>query len=465
MSMEVDMIMMASLGETDVDDDPILVLSCGHALTMTTLDGMMEMSRYYVQQNDPATGNMLYLAKRSMPGTEVKQVSCPSCRKPIMQLLRYGRRIKDAQLSLRLKKYQIVQENAMADIKDQFDVTRAQVEMGHASFMLSLSKVQADPRIDPPAPETRKLGKFAKESDALPGSIFWSIAESYGIPAEHCAEWAKFIQPAAKLARKINEINRKADMSPTKQVFEAAVSRLYRLQQESCPSEGTNQGQFNEDAATAKIQKCIRKCGLPSDGNGGSSYVESLAEKTNALLLALSEASSAMEAVGANTGWYWFVEDLRNCCLIHTQLTLKAAVKGHYDRRAAYSRVNLLDILCDQVRWLSLPPLPEKGENARQVRFEAVDILMESFMKEHKELQGKCPLGIKHECLARADAIEKRMVVAVKTARGELNAPLTQTEKLQVFRAISVTLGGNGHWYRCPNNHTVSDFANAIYSM
>lgn len=57
-----------------------------------------------------------------------------------------------------------------------------------------------------------------------------------------------------------------------------------------------------------------------------------------------------METVGANAHWHWFVEDIRNYCLIHTQLTLKSAVKGHYDRRVAYSRVNILDILCDQVR-------------------------------------------------------------------------------------------------------------------
>ncbi|KAF9349803.1 hypothetical protein BGX26_011932 [Mortierella sp. AD094] len=455
MSMEVDMIMMASLGETDVDEDPILVLSCGHALTMTTLDGMMDMSRYYEEQVDRATSNTLYLAKRTLPGNEVKQVSCPSCRKPIMQLLRYGRRIKDAQLSLRLKKYQIIQENGIADIKDQFDDAEAQINMNHKSFMLALSKIQADPCADPPPPESRKLGKFAQESDPFPGSVFWSIDETYGIPPEHREEWAKHIRPAGILNKKLNTINKNAAMSPTKQVFEAAVARLYRLQQESRPTDGTDQDKSpDQDAASAMIQKCILKCGLPADGNGGSSYVESLAEKTNALLLVLSEASSAMEAVGPNTGWYFFVEDLRNCCLAYTHLTMKAAVKGHYERRVAYSRVILLDTLCDQVRWLGLRPVPDEDEDAKLVRFKAIDTLTESFMKELKVLKAHCPLGIKPECLARADATEKRMVTAVKTARGELNAPLTKAEKLQVFRAMAATLGGSGHWYRCPNGHT-----------
>ncbi|KAG0043488.1 hypothetical protein BGZ83_011344 [Gryganskiella cystojenkinii] len=455
MSMEVDMIMMTSLGETNVDEDPILVLSCGHALTMTTLDGMMDMSRYYVQKVDSATGNTLYIDKQTLPGNEVKQVSCPSCRKPIMQLLRYGRRIKDAQLSLRLKKYQIIQENDMADIKDQFDVTKAQVDANNKSFMLALSKIEADPCADPPPPESRKLGKFVQDSDPFPGSAFWSIDETYGIPPEHRKEWARHIGPAGKLNGKLNTINNKAARSPAKQIFEATVARLYRLQQDSFPTDGTDQDKRpDQDAASVIIQECIRKCGLPADGNGGSSYVESLAEKTNALLLVLSEASSAMEAVGPNSGWYFFVEDLRYCCLAYTHLTMKAAMKGHYDRRVAYSRVILLDILYDQVRWLSLRPIPDEDEDAKLARFKAIDTLTESFMNELTVLEAQCPLGIKTECLARADATEKRMVTAVKAARGELNAPLTKAERLQVFRAMAATLGGSGHWYRCPNGHT-----------
>ncbi|KAG0067610.1 hypothetical protein BGZ92_005099, partial [Podila epicladia] len=177
MAMQVDMIMMATLGETDVDDDPILVLSCGHALTMTTLDGMMEMGTYYEQKMDPTTENTLYVARLALPGNEVKQVSCPSCRNPIMQILRYGRRIKDAQLSMRLKKYQILQEKSMADAKDNFDVARIQVESNHEKFRLGVSKFPIDLREEPPKARLRKLGKFVQESDTFPGTNFSSITE------------------------------------------------------------------------------------------------------------------------------------------------------------------------------------------------------------------------------------------------------------------------------------------------
>ncbi|KAI9241316.1 MAG: hypothetical protein BYD32DRAFT_66872 [Podila humilis] len=460
MGMEVDMIMMASLGETDVDDDPILVLTCGHALTMTTLDGMMEMSNYYEQESDPATGNTLYTAKLPLPGSEVKQVPCPSCRKPIMRLLRYGRRIKDAQLSMRLKKYQIFQENTMVEAKGRFDVARIQVESSHDGFMLTLSRISADRWPDPPKLSLRKLGKYGKESDAFPHTNFSAIAEIYGIPPEHRALWVKHIQPLAGVIKELNTINKKATKSPTKQLYEAAVSRLYWLRTSANgpvpDADGNTSGAVPPDEHAdpdAMIQACIVECGLPADGNGGSSYVESLAEKTNALLLILSEASAAMESIGPMTGWYWFVEDLRNCCLVYTELTMEAALKGHFDRRVAYSRVTLLDILCSQVRWLGLRPLPT-DEAAREARLKRVDSLEEQFLEEVEELKENCPLGIKSECLKRADAIETRMVTAVLMARGESTQALTQAEKVEVFRAMQATLGGSGHWYRCPNGHT-----------
>ncbi|KAG0327084.1 hypothetical protein BG000_001102 [Podila horticola] len=331
MAMQVDMILMANLGEIDVDDDPILMLSCGHALTMTTLDGMMEMGTYYKQRHDPATGNVLYIAKQSLPGSEVKQVSCPCCRQPIMQLLRYGRRIKDAQLSMRLKKFQIIQEKDMADVKAQFDVARAQIEKDRNSFVLAISKGITYAYVSPPPAELRKLGKFALESDQFPDSDFWTIAKTYSIPPGHCAAWLKYILPLVYVIQKLDEITRRAAMPPTTQVFEAAVSRLYRLK-ESNPTDGTDQ-----DAVSTMLKECIRNCGLSADGNVGSSYVESLAEKTNVLLLVLSEATAALEHAGTMSGWYWFVQDLRNCCSVYNDVTMDLALKGRFDRRVAYS--------------------------------------------------------------------------------------------------------------------------------
>jgi hypothetical protein len=49
------------------------------------------------------------------------------------------------------------------------------------------------------------------------------------------------------------------------------------------------------------------------------------------------------------------------------------------------------------------------------------------------------------------------MEEAVLVAKGKaIYKPLTQEEKLQLFRAVSQHMGGSGHWYECPNGHHVS---------
>ncbi|KAF8950159.1 hypothetical protein BGZ52_003486, partial [Haplosporangium bisporale] len=70
MTMEVDIVEGSSLGKIDVEKDPILELTCGHAFTLTTLDGMMDMKRYYEQELDPATGRTKFTAKLPLPNDE-----------------------------------------------------------------------------------------------------------------------------------------------------------------------------------------------------------------------------------------------------------------------------------------------------------------------------------------------------------------------------------------------------------
>ncbi|KFH62939.1 hypothetical protein MVEG_10977 [Podila verticillata NRRL 6337] len=144
MTMEVDIVKGLSLGKIDVDKDPILELTCGHAFTLTTLDGMMDMKRYYEQELDPATGRTKFTAKLPLLNDEVNQ---------------------GAQLGMHLKKYQIAQENAMANIKDKFDITGNQIKMGHKDFVLVFSAPRPPASINPPLPEMRHLGKFALESN------------------------------------------------------------------------------------------------------------------------------------------------------------------------------------------------------------------------------------------------------------------------------------------------------------
>ncbi|KXZ53505.1 hypothetical protein GPECTOR_7g955 [Gonium pectorale] len=99
----VDQVMLRTFSEltpSDVDEDPLVVLPCGHAFLTSTLDGMLELEGFY--RRDPATGSWLHplpLADRQ------PKRACPTCRQPINGVRRYGRPINQASLELVQRKH------------------------------------------------------------------------------------------------------------------------------------------------------------------------------------------------------------------------------------------------------------------------------------------------------------------------------------------------------------------------
>ncbi|KAF9966742.1 hypothetical protein BGZ70_001435 [Mortierella alpina] len=455
-TMLVDMILQESLGEIDVDQDPILHLPCGHALTMSSLDGMMEMSEYYAGDTDPNTGLIAFKSKKPLPDGLTKQASCHLCRKPIVGLLRYGRRVKYAQLTERKQKFQLAQVALMAKAQDQLLVAKASTEQHQVTFLQSIKKTKAEIRPDPPEPRTRKLGKFAKKSKPFPNSEFLELSKVYGIPEAHEAAWKTLLKWPMEAFRQFLDLALSALRSPTRQLFEAAVSHLYRAKTSPTMHRSQNRRSSGQspELASDVIQACILECGLPLDGQVGSSYVDSLHGLTNVLLVVLAQAFAAFSDVEASSGWYWFIEDLLTCAMAYAHLLLEAAEKGRFERHKAYARVIRMDLSYRRMQWLGRKAMPS-DEEAKKQRFKRVDKVLALFMSDLKAIKGGCPLGIIEDCTERSEALEAKIIDAYNVARGEaLYNPLTAAEKAEVFTAMQQTLSGSGHWYTCPNGHS-----------
>ncbi|KAL8935906.1 MAG: hypothetical protein Q9211_004449 [Gyalolechia sp. 1 TL-2023] len=107
----VDYIMGSSYADIDLDESPCIIPSCGHILTVESMDGHMEMSKYYVVSSDAdAEDPITALKSSSSPFTsEVK--NCPMCRKPLRDINRYGRIVRRAWIDEATKKF-IVWANA-----------------------------------------------------------------------------------------------------------------------------------------------------------------------------------------------------------------------------------------------------------------------------------------------------------------------------------------------------------------
>ncbi|KAF9982115.1 hypothetical protein BGZ75_006502 [Mortierella antarctica] len=449
-----DMILQETLGEIDVDLDPILHLACDHAVTMSSLDGMMEMSEYYVGDMDPNTGLIAFKSKKPLPDAVTKQVSCHLCRKPIVGLLRYGRRVKYAQLTERKQKFQLAQAAPMVEAQDQLLVAKAAAEQRQAVFLQLIKKTQAELRPDPPEARVRKLGRFLKKSDPFPKSNFLELSQVYGIPKAHEDAWKTLLKWPMETFFRFKTLALSALQSPTRHLFEAAVSHLYRARTSPTMHRSRNHRSSAQtlELASDVIQACILECGLPLDGQVGSCYVDSLHGIINVLLVVLAQAFAVFRDVEASSGWYWFIEDLINCAMAYADIMLEAAEKGKFERHKAYARISRMELSYKRMQWLGRKAMPS-GEDKQQ-RLKRVDKVLAHFMSDLKAIKEDCLLGIIEDCIERSEVLEEKIVDAYNVARGEaLYNPLTEAEKAQVFTAMQQTLRGSRHWYTCPNGH------------
>ncbi|KAI8351963.1 hypothetical protein B0O80DRAFT_455126 [Mortierella sp. GBAus27b] len=454
----VDFIMQESLSEVNVNEDPILVMDCGHALTMTSMDGLMEMSEYYQAQENTRTGEVQYVAKKELPDGEVSQVPCHLCRKPIVGLLRYGRRIKYGQLSMRLKKYQMAQSKEMDDSQQKLRVAQARIEQHRTDIINAIMAIPDGRCIEPPTAAQRMLGKF-KPGEVFPQTPAKTISIPYNIPEKHQELWSKMIRDAMKCYHEFKAININNRRSPFKQLFDAAVSHLYRAKTTASFDVSSNTITYplmpSENATPSEIiEACIQECGLPRDGYCGSAFVNSLHECTNILTLIVAPAFTIAGKMEATSGWYWFVEDLLECALTHANMFRDAAIQGRYERQESYARVSRMDVICKMVQLMGQKPVPSDKEE-KKAKLKKVDELTDQFMVDMKALKTHCPQGIRADCIRRADEMDEKMASAIRIARGEREyTPLTKDEKIEIFRAMNQGLQGSGHWYRCINGHT-----------
>ena len=82
----VDLFTMMSYKEIELDNDPIIVLPCNkHFYCISTLDEIMELKKYYVEENNN------FVASCRPSGVSVTPKCCPECRKKIHSIKRYGR--------------------------------------------------------------------------------------------------------------------------------------------------------------------------------------------------------------------------------------------------------------------------------------------------------------------------------------------------------------------------------------
>lgn len=108
----VDYILGSTYGEINLDESPVIVPACGHILTVESMDGHMELSRFFEISDQEGTGErVLGLKPNPSPFSAKDLKNCPICRSPLRDIHRYGRIVRRAWIDEATKKF-IVWANA-----------------------------------------------------------------------------------------------------------------------------------------------------------------------------------------------------------------------------------------------------------------------------------------------------------------------------------------------------------------
>lgn len=100
--MVVDLIQLEEYQEINLNDKPCIVPPCGHLLTVETMDGQMEFSKYY---NTEADGAIVGMTDLSAPFSMDEMKTCSICRGPLRTVSRYGRIVRRGLIDESTKKF------------------------------------------------------------------------------------------------------------------------------------------------------------------------------------------------------------------------------------------------------------------------------------------------------------------------------------------------------------------------
>lgn len=97
----VDFILAETYVETNLDDNPCVFPRCGHFLTVESMDGQMDMKKYYTVEDDKPVA----IRSSSEPFSVDDIKRCATCRGSLRDLSRYGRLVRRAILDESTKRF------------------------------------------------------------------------------------------------------------------------------------------------------------------------------------------------------------------------------------------------------------------------------------------------------------------------------------------------------------------------
>ncbi|KAL7762647.1 hypothetical protein ACKLNR_009182 [Fusarium oxysporum f. sp. zingiberi] len=397
----VDFLEMKEYKEIDLDQEPCIFPDCGHFLTVSSMDGQMDMAEHYKLDT---TGLPEQILRSSEPfAMENKDVkNCATCRGPLRNISRYGRIVRRAILDEATKKF-ISWSNSEYHLLAAKLVTEQE----------NLAAMQPTAIRDPKSGAAGNLtigGSRQRQLHCLRGYIdkrYDSILKMRKEITSYTAKVRKEEQPFQRVADLVRHAN------------------LYHDRQ--------NEFRYDESVIQAK----------------GSLLASTLLLKCDVLILSdffrlFLDKKSDLAKQDVKLDLSPFMSDC--------DILIQRAEKGVYPREEAQGHIFSAQLcafsrsLASTTSNLSIPGT-ERPSSTPTYDPDTLDKL---------RIQGLDHIQEARRILAEnqsTNVLKNDIDIAEEALNGGVYRPVTTEEFRQVYVASMGELSGTGHWYTCPNGH------------
>lgn len=401
--MMVDYIMGSSYAEIDLDESPCLIPSCGHILTLESMDGHMEMSKYYTMSSDTSIENpIIALKSSSVPFSTSDLKNCPLCRIPLRNINRYGRIVRRAWIDEATKKF-IVWANA------QFVPLASRMDKAEAKFREPVVKGQPLKSTLPgPSGLSSALDKLSLGPIRLTGSRDQQIG--FVLKAKKANARYKDISLLRIEIRKfLHEVGE----------AEQPISRIHALVQDARNHRGVNT-EITDIPSVLQVRNRL--------------LATALLFRCDYAILFNFVARSGETAAEGN----------RQDCRLNLALTRRDCETLIQDSRSRQQPAQEVEGLLYHARFVAL----ERGRSASLSDADMTTLVDRA--RDYLHLaRTTCNIhpGQTAGMLREVSEAEKMLRDAT------FYEPVTNAEQAAVYAAMARSFQGTGHWYYCVNRH------------
>ncbi|CAI5474011.1 unnamed protein product [Closterium sp. Yama58-4] len=451
--MTVDLVTLETLWEIDPDESPVLVLPCGHAYTVETLDGHLGLNQVYQEAEGRCGGGSSAAGGGAGGGSQaaaskwvaVRPVDdgglsalkgCPECRQPITGLRRYGRMVNKALLDESERKF------ALSCLANQ---QQLQTKLSQLSRAISACPEAAQP---------------------------WQVWE--------------LARAAAFLTLQASKLQVTAMEPPTQKTYQASVAALQRKHLHLVPlSSRADAPTWEEECQLLYVPQPDPRPLCEALMLLGKAYQLLMAANFPQLRCLLKELQNlafqnARPNAGRNAGQTdrnstgraaFLAGRVENCRAVvcmglkyaerHVGEAVEWAGKCKAHRLEARGRLELVDVFCAFVEGMMAERLLSTSPAGLLVQIFWQDASKEKQLEYLEKATVQCHMVASHQLASVREndslggsarrMLEKDLRDLEQSVRDEPRYfAVTEREEEDVFKAIGL---GGGHWYRCRNGH------------